>query len=174
MLTDKLQTLDSRLREYHSELYATLQPGIDARVKHDALRHWFAWKDGQDGGSAPFGGELFFGWHRFVPFAEGQHDVRAARRALWTNPIYAIFTLTVGRQLLRSWPLLIDASGAGYYFDTGKDTVLYRVEGDPDMYFSSFEQFVDFLAELSSSSVSEHDFLEAESRLHRRYKSASA
>ena len=164
MIPDKLRRLDGVLCEHHPALHATLQSGITAQSKFEMLRDWFAWKNGQSGGNAPFSGALFFGWHRFVPFEEGKHELQSARRSLWTNPIYAAFALTFGRQLLRSWPLLVDASGAGYYFDTGKRTVLYRVEGDPDICFDSFEDFVDFLIELSLTNCSERNFLETEQK----------
>jgi hypothetical protein len=169
MLTDKLQTLDGIFRDRQASLYAAMQSGIEAPVKYDALRNWFSWKNGQAGGTARFGGALFFGWHRFIPFEESQREVRAARQGVWTNPIYAVFALTLGRQTLRSWPLLVDAQGCGYYFDAGKNTVLYRAEGDPDIYFDTFERYVDFLVELSSTSASNEIFLETEAKLLQRY-----
>ena len=173
MLTEKLQTLDGILRDRQASLYAAMQSGIEAPVKYDALRNWFSWKNGQDVGTASFGGEHFFGWHRFIPFEEGQHEIRAARRGVWTNPLYAAFALTLGRHSLRSWPLRVDAQGCGYYFDTGKNTAFYRVEGDPDIYFDSFERFVDFLVELSSTSASKDGFLETEAKLHQRFASGA-
>jgi hypothetical protein len=173
MLANKLQTLDRVLREHHEALYATLQPGIAEQRKYGPLREWFAWKNGQNDGEAPYGGALLSGWHRFVPLEEGQAELRAARRALWRNPIYALFVFTNCRKLLRSWPLLVDASGAGYYYDTGKNTVYYRVEGDPEMIFPTFESFVDFLIELAGITATELAFLEAESQLLERYASAA-
>jgi hypothetical protein len=171
MLANKLQTLDHVLREHHEELYATLQPGVSEQIKHGPLREWFAWKNGQNDGEAPYGGALLSGWHRFVPLDEGQAELRAARRAVWRNPVYALFALTLGRKLLRSWPVLVDASGAGYYYHTGQNTVYYRVDGEPDMTFRSFENFVDFLIELSGVRATELAFLEAESKLLERYTS---
>ena len=70
---------------------------------------------------------------------------------------------------MRSWPLLIDASGAGYYFDTGRQTVLYRLEAEQDALFESFEKFVDYLVELSAMPADHQDFLETEQRLLVRY-----
>jgi hypothetical protein len=167
VLTDKLQTLDRVLRERHSALYATLRPGVSCQSKSDVLRQWFAWKDGQEDGTT----NLLFEWHRFIPFAEGQGELRSMRKAACTNPIRAAFLFTLGRPLLRSWPLLSDGSGAGYYFDTGRRTVLYRVEGDPDALFESFDGFVDYLIELSAVSADQQTFLEAEQSLLQRYAS---
>jgi hypothetical protein len=174
MLADKLQTLDRALRERHPALYATLRPGAARQSKFDVLREWFAWKDGQGDGIASFAGPLLFEWHRFIPFEEGQNQLRSTRRAAWTNPIRAVFFLTLGRPLLRSWPLLLDASGAGYYFDTGRRTVLYRLEGEQDALFESFERFIDYLVELSAVSADHQTFLEAEQRLLQRYVSEAA
>ena len=174
MLADKLQALDRTLRERHPALYATLRPGIPRQSPFDDLRKWFAWRDGQGDGVAPFAGPLLFEWHRVVQFYEGQAQRREMRRAAWTNPIRAVFFLTLGRALLRSWPLLLDASGAGYYFDTGRRTVVYRLEGEQDALFESFERFVDYLIELSALSADHQTFLETEQRLLQRYASQAA
>lgn len=100
--------------------------------------------------------------------------LRSMRKSAWTNPIRAVFFLTFGRHLLRSWSLLVDASGAGHYYDTGKRTVVYRLEGERDLFFKSFESFIDFLVELSALSVGTQEFLEAEQRLLGRYTSELA
>jgi hypothetical protein len=170
MVADKLKALDRTLRDHQPALYDALKPGVEGRRIHsEALREWFAWKDGQGDGVAPFASPLFFGWHRFVPYDEGQSHLRSMRRAAWTNPIRAVFFLTLGRHLLRSWPLLVDASGVGYYFDSGSQTVVYRLEGEADASFESFERFVDYLIELSGISANQETFLNAEHRLLERY-----
>ncbi|HEY7089490.1 MAG TPA: hypothetical protein VH518_15435 [Tepidisphaeraceae bacterium] len=144
---DNLQRLDALLRKKYPAAYATLRPGVPGRLspKHPCAA-WFEWKDGQDHST-----EELLGMYRFIPLQEAQDYPREMRRGLWTNLLSAVVILVLVHKALYSWPLLMDASGAGFYFNRVRGKVYYQLEGEQDRYFASFDQFVEFLIEFAST-----------------------
>ena len=159
-MTTKFQQLDTVMKENWPEVYMTLRHGSDVGLsRSNPCQDWFEWKNGQEHDVV----DLLIGRYRFIPFSEARASCSELRR----GPALQVSALLIfAPRMLVSWPLLIDAAGDGYYFNTIRKRVFWHFEGSPDMRFRSFGVFVDFLiALLSISRGSERTLIEREIEL---------
>jgi hypothetical protein len=133
-MDDIIQRLEVQLREKHPDFYAGLRRGREsAQMAPSELRALYSWRDGQEG-EAEFLRHL-----RFLGLDEAAERVAEAKRG---TIFQKILSQVFAGRILRSYPLLVDISGGGYYFDPRQKNVFLAEEGEKHQEIGDVDRFL--------------------------------
>ena len=133
-MDDLIKQLEESLLKGHRAFLETLNTGrqLGQEIPKE-IRALYLWHDGQQGESE------FLRDLRFISFNEAAERASEAKRGSIFQKILS--RLFAGR-ILRSYPLLVDISGGGYYFDPLKRNVFLAEEGETHLEIGDFQAFL--------------------------------
>lgn len=133
-MNEIIHRLEVELREKHQLFFAGLRQGRESvRMAPRELQALYNWRDGQQGESE------FLRHLRFVGLDEATARVAEAKGG---TVVQKILSRVFAGRILRSYPLLVDISGGGYYFDPRQRNVFLAEEGEKHQEIGDVARFL--------------------------------
>lgn len=152
--------LEKALSEGHQSFFGCLRKGADdVSLAPSELSQLYSWRNGQGDGAE------FLRQYRFVSIEEVE-VIKGSN--LPSSFLQRVALWVFSRRLVRSWPVLVDAFGGGFYFDSRTKTVFLAEEGESHHELGDVGRFIGFwliLAAKTNESMDDEKLAEVQYRL---------